>query len=46
MTSGIGTTSSRLAQDRRKWKSHEEAYLQWKDTGWWEGEKEWYILSR
>ena len=39
LTTSVGVTWTRLAQDRKRWKNHEEAYLRqcttrWKDTGW------------
>ena len=45
ITSYAGTTWTRLAQDRKQWKNHEEGYIQqWMNTAWWEGEKIWSIL--
>ena len=37
ITSYAGTTWTRLAQDRKQWKNHEEGYIQqWMNTAWWE----------
>ena len=35
ITSYAGTTWTRLAQDRKQWKNHEEGYIQqWMNTAW------------
>ena len=35
ITSYAGTTWTRLAQDRKQWKIHEEGYIQqWMNTAW------------